>query len=660
MSTELKIPVVAVEIFRGPAFVDDNFVNGWVPVGSTGFSTDGDICTVTPAGGDGNVIKTFANPIDTTAYPYLEIRVASVGSIWGVMVYDGTSWISVFSAYATPGLFEATLPSGKQITKIMLQAWPPGYPATFDYVFISAKSMLQPGVDLSETAEIVQPLLEMGVSSAKLSIPNNDASYTGLISEFDRIIIWLYRQGDTMKKQFGGIISDYTYRGRQRDFWIDLDCLGLGRQLHAPETLLQKQYSAVNGKTIILDALALCSQLTNKFVDVDGDLASTHSVIYDEVLPYQVITEICKKATTLGGVVGFDGYVDPAGNLHVFATGKYTNAVSLANQHYERPINAHRIRNKQTVYGANKKLIPPTGDDWTESLSGWTVDNGTLALEGSIKKVGSYSLHMQGLNGISAQIHRTFPAVWCGSSFRKQFSNLIFWLKYSNTQNGLIFTLYAPDASNYFQFWLVNGLATMDWTEITLALGQGGTQPDVSYGNPDWNNIQGVLIHSNGNIGTTQDIYIDWLHFGPSNYNGVSSNSVSIAKYGTQWNDDQTDDTLQTDAECTLKAQSLIDFLKAPIEALTLTVDGDNGFVPGDKQRVIISNDSLDAYFRIMEIRHIIDGVAWDTVLKLSNEPKLMDYIFASANAPRYAGATIVIPRDFSTIQQGINALVVT
>jgi hypothetical protein len=135
---------------------------------------------------------------------------------------------------------------------------------------------------------------------------------------------------------------------------------------------------------------------------------------------------------------------------------------------------------------------------------------------------------------------------------------------------------------------------------------------------------------------------------------------VSIAKYGARYAPSQTDEELKSDHECEQKAESLIEFLKEPVESINLTVLGDNGFVPGDKLPVVISNDALNAYYRILEARYVVRDVRWDALLKLSNEPKIIDYIHASTASPRYAGATVIIPRDFSTIQEGINAIAVS
>jgi hypothetical protein len=310
-------------------------------------------------------------------------------------------------------------------------------------------------------------------------------------------------------------------------------------------------------------------------------------------------------------------------------------------------------------------------DDWTETTTDWT-GFGTITAD-SDSKVGSYCIK-DTISGSVCQMRRSnIGTITAAGWKRKDNDTITFWLKYNFTSGNffdIVIELWAPDITNRFIFHLKTAAPAFNtYYEIALNTGpsQETTMPSLpntvgwcKAGNPSWDNIQSINFILTPITLADMTLQVDGLHFKTAMFSGTASDSISIAKYGIQWAEPQTDSELQSDAECELKAKSLIDFLKATIESLDVTVDGDNNFVPGDKQRVIVTNDNLDAYFRIMEIRHVIDGVSWDTILKLSNEPKLMDYIFASANAPRYAGATIIVPRDFSSIQQGINALVIT
>ena len=642
--SELKIPVILAEIFRGPGFADDNFMSGWglTSGGTSSFSTDGDIVTLNSGTEPACVIeKTFPATIHTNAHGYIEAKITScVGSNWEIALYQAGAWDTYLSG-SESGVFEHTLIPTNHYTKIRLRV---AGNVLFDYVFISKLSMLQPAVDLSQSAEIVLPLLELGIASAKLSLPNygdgGSGPYTGSISEFDRIIIWLYRQGDTEKKVFGGKITDYTYRGQQQDFWLDLDCLGLGQQLHAPSGTLQKVYQSVNGKTIILDAVAACSELTNKFVDVDNEIASTHSVTHDEVLPFQIITEICKKATTAGGAVGFDGYVDPAGNVHIFKTQKYASPVTLSNIRYEHPINAHRIRNKQTVYGAKSKTYPVPTDLWCESLDGWSAGiNETLSLEAADVKIGTYSIKDATTGGSILMVSRSLISQPM-ARFRNEVLKFKGWFKLCpnyGTPTSLQIR-FKTGSSGYYEYVYRNPPVNA-WFQLDVDLLSCG----VGNGSPSWDTIDNMDIVFINDTSHTGYWLFDDVHFSDQHYQGTSSDATSISKYGILWAEAQEDETLTSDAECQLKAESLINFLKGTIDDLPVTVDGDNGFTQGYMQQSIIPNDAVNAYFRMMEIRHILEGVTWDTALKLSNQPKIMDYIFASTLLTRKTLGALVV-----------------
>jgi len=655
--SEVKVPVVSVEIFHSPGFADDNFIKTWTKItgGTSSFIQDGEYAYLNK--GDQlhcEIEKTFAD-LDSNVYTRLQIRTPTTNATWQVLLWDGAAWAVVLEQ-STTGIFEAVLPAAKIYSKIRLKTF--GI-TDFDYVFITKSAMLTPTVDLAETAEITLPLLEMGVSGAKFSLPNNNAEYTGKITEFDRIIIWLYRAGEAAKKIFGGIISDYVYRGRQQNYWIDVDCLGLGQQLHSPVSLVRKVYIAKNGRIIIKESIdAECPLLTDKFVDVDSEIASTHDLELDEVLPYNVINEICRKATTTAGVVGFDGYVDSAGNLHIFRRNKYTSPLDLtANKilQYDRRIDAHRIKNKIVVYGGFGGTFPVGIDDWCESTAGWTVLEGEWVAV-TDRKVGAYALRTVNNPNYKAQVRRMFSSIVCDTKFKGGFGKLNFWGK-DNTLHQVIIRLLAPDASNYFEHAHFLG---DDWTYYSWSLGRTAEAEGfwTKVGSPDWLNVCGIEIFTSDTI-LSSGGWFDALHFAEGRFRGAEENSASISKYGTRKAETQVDDELQSNDECEKKAKSLIDFLKEKIESLTVTTDGDNRFTPGDRQRVVIPNDNLDAFYRILEVRHVLSDVTWDTILKLSNEPKIIDYIFASTAAPRYAGATVIVPRDFSTIQEGINAVVI-
>lgn len=664
-----------VEIFRGPGFADDNFAKAWslITGGSSSFSTDGDIVTVNSGDQSAGTIEKSFTGLSSDSYPRIQFKVTDVNGTWVLSLYDGSSW-DVIASGTSPALLDVALLSGKTYSKIRLTVeGGTGKTAKFDYVFICKNQMLIP-TDVTHELTITRPLLEMGVAGANLALPNNGGLYTGLITQFDRILIYLWRVGASMKKAFGGVISDYAYKGNAQtlEYYLTFECMDLGQQLLAPEALLTKMYKGVNGRTIIKECInTVCGQLTDLFVDVDNDIVSTHDIMLEDAVPYSTILEICKKATTVGGIVGFDSYVDPAGNVHVFARNKYTSTVDLTDKisDYERKIQAHRIENKINVYGKKELLLPTDGDAWTESdTTGWSCRNaagtpGTVGTSTS-RKVGSYSINCVVPSGGGAPGHiikKTFPQIKILT--RDGYDKLHLWAMYLTVYNALwSLRILAPDEDNYFWYdchgvWMGGDVSGRYPTEHTINLANF----DSMVGSPDITNVQGFILYFYVGPGVSDYTYtFDNVYFAQRSYRGYAQNSVSIGKYGARYAESQTDEELKSDHECEQKAESLIEFLKEPVESINLTVLGNNGFVPGDKLPVVISNDALSAYYRILEARYVVRDVRWDALLKLSNEPKIIDYIHASTASPRYAGATVIIPRDFSTIHEGINAIAVS
>jgi uncharacterized protein (UPF0248 family) len=123
-------------------------------------------------------------------------------------------------------------------------------------------------------------------------------------------------------------------------------------------------------------------------------------------------------------------------------------------------------------------------------------------------------------------------------------------------------------------------------------------------------------------------LQVDELYFGKNRFSGSAEDATSQTLYGVRMPEPITDESLASDDDCTKKAQSLLAYYKDRVTTLTLTTFGDNDFKPGDRLHVVLSNDGIDDYFRILEVRHTLQDVLWQTELLLSNEPIMIDYIF--------------------------------
>lgn len=413
---------------------------------------------------------------------------------------------------------------------------------------------------------------------------------------------------------------------------------------------------ATNGRTIIKDAIAHCSQLTDKFVDVDNEIASSHDFEFDEVLPFEVINKVCAEAQTSAGEIGFDSYVDPAGNTHVFKRGKYNSPISLQIEEYARSRDVHRIRNKIKVYGKRgekpedwkygelwEKFYDSERDLYTEPQNdppeNWNATSGSLQKEITDVQVGSSCVRLHSATLSILEAHTDdFPEMLYGTP-NKGYRG--FHIKFKAGLGAVVFKvrLLAPDTSNYFETLLTNSEISAingSWSGIDRDIGPAfiktgeeeegeGLKKWTKTGSPQWSEITRIQIHAEFNTATY--ILIEGLYFDGSRFYATYSDAASIAAYGTRHAKPQIDELLASDEECELKAKSLIEYLKEEVETFrTLRVEG-NHFSPGDLVHVIIPNDGVDTWHRIVEVQDIVEDMNWDSILKVSNKPIMIDYV---------------------------------
>ena len=631
--------------------MDDNFVKGWTRTsgGTSAFSTDGDIASL--SSGDQTECDVERDvSFSTDTYPKIAVRIPHDSENWGVDVYYDGAWHPVWENQTETGLREATLPAGRSVTKIRMVSEGAGRTAKFDYIAITKQSVLIPvdetKSDIIESLTITLPLLSRGVGGFSCKLPNTNGEYTGKITDFDHILIYLWRKGASMKKVFGGkiLLPGTEGYGSSQEYYLLLSGMDIGQELLVPPNLMKKVYETVNGKTIIQDAIDLCNEVTKKFVDVDNEIASTHDFEFQEVTPHAVIKDVCEIAKTSGGAVGFDGYIDPAGNVHIFKRGKYTSSVSLTEriEHYKKEDDVHRVRNKIKVYGAAERAYPPDRDDWTESLTpadgSWTSGTGTGSVSfdtaEKILGTGSIKLDVTGSDYYGRLIFTLNDGKEANCyDVPDGYADITFQVKLEEAYSGDI-TLQLEDDAGMVCRRELNAKKN-EWVLVNLACGRGARDQwtyNLSNTQPfNWKKVKKVDVTCHFPATGTGAFWIDNLFFNKRRFEGVAEDATSQSKYGVRWKEPIIDDSLKSDAECLKRAESFLDFLREKVITLTnFEVEGDNDFKPGDKQLVVIPNDNIDEYFRILEVRHVIRGVNWSTFLTLTNEPQFVDYVFVN------------------------------
>lgn len=655
-----------VEIFRGPPLiVDDHFLKGWTNVyQGTITKTDDEIIIKIPAA------QTWAAhgksvSFNTNTYKYAVVRCTTLwdpsSATWQFEAKLG-GVVKVLGVFSETGLKVIDLLSqyAGDIDEIVIRVdGSYNYYVTIDYVAICKSAPLIPTDtgDVVDFLRIVRPVLQRGIGSFSLLLPNWNSLYTGQISEHDNIIIWLARNasdlGDPAYKVFGGKIAKITYEGvRGPEFYIRLDGFDHGYELKPAPVLLQKLYEAVNGRTIIEDALALCSYLdkhpdASKWFDntglsgsTDDRIDSTHDALYDEAQPLTVIQEILEKAKNPSGSVGFDAYIIPSGVMvgHLRNSLDFTSPItSITPITYNKSVDTDRIRNKIKVYGASEKVTENNKDYYTEALSNsftWSAPQG-----------GSLSLNSDALMGIwSIQLYESSSTMLVfrlsfgtgnekSAKFPKEFKTFNFSLKVpSGTTVGTVAIRLYTDISNYFRtiFTAHDVQVGGDWADFKIPIGRehegsGYNGEWSTVGSPDWGSILTVEIWVGFPSSGNQTARVDALFFGGARFIGSAEDSTfPETRFSVE-----TDESLQSDAECAAKASALLEILKDPVTILNeVLVDGDPRYTPGERQRIVVTNDNLDAYFRIVEVHHEVRGPTWDTYLILSDEPQNVDYVF--------------------------------
>jgi len=700
--SELAPAKCRIEILRGPpVFFDDHWLKGWTVVqGSQGF--DGDTTTITVGASQASAYIWRALEFDSAVYKYWLIRCTNVAATsWLIRVRrkDTQAWVTV-AEYTTTGLKEADISAvySGVVDRILIEVvGSPGQNCEFDYMGICKNTVLTPVLsgDVVDEHTITRPIFNVGgVMGAKLTITNFNAENTDKIKAHDVIIIWLTRDsvnlGVPAYKVFGGRIVNPTNRaeGYGRHF-IDLDCHGHAYETINPPGLLQKLYSpATNGRILIEDALALCSYVAkhptaSKWFDnagasgsTDDRINSTHDVEYDEVVPKTVIDEICDKASNPEGAKGFDIVEMPSGVLmgHLRNSLDFVSPIaSITPETYSKSEDVHRVKNKNIkIYGepgqigdnkgkADKgRKEPSDGDLWTlDNINNWVAEKGSISAQTSVPKVGTN--YIRGDAALEAGTYK--------SQFRRDLGTLVkgfgkgayqtvnlYVRSYLNPMTTRRIRLYAPDANNYFYASLPAGDQSQ-WVFYQFQLGEQfeydvEKNPDGAWnkvGSPVWGALSSIAFYGDATVNF--GFCVDGLYFGHGRWRASAEDSTSQQNYGGRVPEPIIDDNLKSDAECQAMANAYRDFLKDPITSLqNVLVDGDYRYTPGDRQRIIVSNDNLDAYYRIIQVVHKVVGVSWDTILTKSDEPQFVAPIF-----PTSIGGIVHIIKKVKEDQKRLN-----
>jgi hypothetical protein len=361
---------------------------------------------------------------------------------------------------------------------------------------------------------------------------------------------------------------------------------------------------------------------------------------YEETQVFDIVKYVGETADK-AGAIGFDFRIAPDGKFEFFQKNSKTSSVNLSERlevgSHKRSI--QRIKNKITIYGAAEASRPPNIDDWTDSLTNWSAEVGTLSLYTLSKKYGSYSIRCDSSTD-TLRFKRTFDRV-------KNPQVLSFWIEsYDAYAPELSWVrLLAPDDDNYFEFLFSNipDDLTIDWVLAEIALGKSNTynaatNPNGKWtktGSPTWLDIQGIKFQIKRGAYTGVAVVVDGIQFGKVRFEATREDATSQGLYDVIERQPEIDEELHSDAECDYRAKALLDFLKGPSIMPTVrstVIDyGTTPILAGDKGHIVLPNENVDADYRLtaVEYRFNVTELTLEIKLQLEKEQLLLaDFIY--------------------------------
>ena len=618
-----------IEIFKNPYLCDDHF-DKWTiqyPLGEGEgvIEKTADTIKITiPSGYSYAIGGRGSLSFNTEDYNVAAVRVVDFyGDYWRFVARkDSTEKISVY--FYDTGLKIINLYDIYQgdIDEILLEVdGGEGHYLKVDYVAV-CEGMLDPITDKKIISlEVNDCLLKKGVSNAIFNIVDQEDYSENLTNA--RVIIWIAEDpadlGRPDYKVFGGTINSISRfvdsDGHKR---AEIECLGLGSQLQSPPKLINKVYYDMNGRDLIKDVIDESQvEISSLQVDPNELIASTFSKEYEKETPVKVINEICDESKTSTGEQGFDGWVHPSGTLYVIKRKSFTIGIGAIDEsiieraEYKRDF--YRVRNKITVYG------------------GW----GSIGLATDIKKHGSYSIKVISGSENLAVVDRTVAPYTRidgnpqRSLLSAEYLEFDVYIDHDDPDHPELneLNVYVETKIGNMSYQSVKIFTNVEcnkWLHYKLKLGPEG---DFS-GNVKWRDIQKIIFHFKDYY-QPFTAYLDGVHFSGTRYNKTVEDATSQSNYGLKTKI-EIDDSLCSLTDCQLKAESLLSFLKDPVETLELTLQGKYlALKPGWQVPVSISQLNINDLFRIINFTHYVDeSQNWKINVTLKNEPVYIDKIF--------------------------------
>jgi len=335
---------------------------------------------------------------------------------------------------------------------------------------------------------------------------------------------------------------------------------------------------------------------------------------------FDILKAVSDYWASAGVQIKKDFYVDINNNLvwksrPIRTAGVETLTVGDNIKSYIVTTDVDSVRNSITVYGFAEKALPVDKDAWTEALTNWTATAGTLALNDSEKKTGTYSIQCTlASGGTIGQFHRTFNRVTI-----RDINQLTFWFIKSSPVSDITVRLLAPDSSNYFYD---DTLTLSDvWEFYRTTLGPNNEYNAVANpngiwkktGSPNWWDIQAIEFYFTKDSGYAGGLYVDGLFFFPDRWTYTASDATSITAY-EQWDMEVTDDKLHSDSDCEKRAKTLLYQLKDPPTQIEVITPLNTNILVGDRLIMTIPAEGINTVnYDVISVEHIVAGKDFET-----------------------------------------------
>jgi hypothetical protein len=406
--------------------------------------------------------------------------------------------------------------------------------------------------------------------------------------------------------------------------------------------VITKKYASQKGEAIVKDLLDYYSGLSHvrDSTELVEDTDTTFTLLEYEDTPVWDILRFLAESCDDSGVIGYDFRIAPDAKFEFFPRNSKTSTVSLSEkiEHSEYSKDIFSVRNRVTIYGAADKSVPSDKDSWTESLTpsdgAWTATSGTRSLDTGIKLVGSASIKLEATSlyyggvlftlNAGKEVNTTLYPLLNIAVLREAAYNGSVTLTLFDTSDRAATRELTISADKWFKEQFQVGPEYADQWQVESGF--------------DWTAIWRVRVVCWFDGTGSGSFWVDNLFFGGRRYSSLQEDIASQVAWTNSEPRDyvDTDEELWSDNECMLRAKAVLAQLKDPAESLTIrstVVDyGSTPLLPGDKIHVVLPNENVNGYFRILSVEYSVDGKTQtlEITLELGREKSLLaDYVYA-------------------------------